>query len=804
MIVPLSTEPTWRLAAPGYLPALERAVETRLTVSNGALGTRGSLEAPTCASQPGTKIAGLFVREPLLPEVPVLASGPNWLRLRVWLDGDPLELDLGTVLDHQRTLDLRYGLMHRSWQHVTPGGGEVLLRTLRGASQATRALAFQIAEIEVTQPLYLVVDAWLEPPPTALFVAEHRGRYVQTWRTADGTQQLAVASALVMRLDAQTLEPGTSPATHLVSSAVLPPGDVLPDRLARRWEWTAVPGQRLTLTRLVVMTRCRCAEQAAAAPAHHALGLLRHARNREAPLVVAEHARAWRTRWRAADITVEGDEAMQVALRFALYHLISAANPAETHVSIGARALTGDAYLGHVFWDTDIFVLPFFTCTWPRASRALLLYRYHCLPAARAKAAHLGYRGALYAWESADTGDEVTPDAVLMPDGQVVPVLTGRLEQHISADVAYAVWQYWQATEDAGFLLQAGAEIVVETARFWASRACLEADGRYHIRGVIGPDEYHEKVDDNAYTNVMARWNLERGVEVANMLEARWPRRWAALQARLGIDDGELAQWRAVAAGLVTGLDERSGLIEQFSGFFDLEQIDLAAYTPRTAPMDVLLGRARTQRAQVLKQADVVMLLALLWECFPQTVRAANFRYYEPRTAHGSSLSPPIHALVAARLGDVTLAERYLVRTAAIDLDDTMNNAAQGIHIAAQGGLWQAVVFGFGGVRYRSDGLELDPHLPSAWQRLTFSLQWRGRWVAFEIGQQPLMVTATLRHARQGASTLVLRVRDLQHHLLSGETWRCQWNERTGRWVDLSGRPEHPLSHETPREEVAP
>jgi trehalose/maltose hydrolase-like predicted phosphorylase len=201
---------------------------------------------------------------------------------------------------------------------------------------------------------------------------------------------------------------------------------------------------------------------------------------------------------------------MQRAVRFAVYHLTSAANPEDDRVSIGARALTGDAYIGHVFWDTEIYLLPFYTAVWPEAARALLMYRFHTLPGARAKAAHFGFKGALYAWESADTGEETTPERVVGADGKLVDILTGRMEHHISADVAYAVWQYWHFTGDDDFFLRAGAEILLDTARFWASRAVTEADGKRHIRHVIGPDEYHEDVDDNAFTNVMARWNIAR------------------------------------------------------------------------------------------------------------------------------------------------------------------------------------------------------------------------------------------------------------------------------------------------------
>ena len=209
--------------------------------------------------------------------------------------------------------------------------------------------------------------------------------------------------------------------------------------------------------------------------------------------------------------------------------------PEDESVSVGARGLTGDAYFGHVFWDTEIYLLPFYTATWPDAARALLMYRYHTLSGARAKAAQSGYKGALYAWESADTGMETTPESVLDPDGRSVEILSGKMEHHISADVAYAVWQYWRATGDDDFFVRAGAEIVLETARFWASRAVPESDGRRHIRHVVGPDEYHEDVDDNAFTNMMARWNLARGLETLDTLRARWPGHAAALEERLGL-----------------------------------------------------------------------------------------------------------------------------------------------------------------------------------------------------------------------------------------------------------------------------
>jgi kojibiose phosphorylase len=215
---------------------------------------------------------------------------------------------------------------------------------------------------------------------------------------------------------------------------------------------------------------------------------------------------------------------------------------------------------------------------------------------------------------------------VLAPDGEVIRILTGEQQQHISADVAFAVWSYWEATGDERFLIGAGAAILIETARFWASRVMREDDGRYHIRGVIGPDEYHETVDDNAYTNGIAQWNLETAEKVTKLLARRWPAQWQALSCRVGLRDEEPTRWLRIARDLYTGFDERTGLFEQFQGYFGLEKIDLAAFQPRRAPMDVLLGRERTQRSKVIKQPDVVMLIYLLWDRFPADVRRIKFR----------------------------------------------------------------------------------------------------------------------------------------------------------------------------------
>ena len=747
--------PAWRLDEAGYQAAIEHDVESWFAISNGFLGVRGSLEPPTIASRPRTFIAGLFTTPPGDSAVPRLVRGPDWLRLNLSVAGQPLSLTSGQTLTHRRTLDFQRGLLISEWQQCNPVGRFVRVRTLRFASLVRRTLAVQIVRIEVEQAANITLEAWLEPVTDELSSVQV-SPMLTIWRTDNPAQYLAVANRMILGVGRRTITPNIDPTGR------------------HAWDWKAGPSQPAVFTRVVAVKRADQGDDGGAT----ALRLMYRARQTGLPRLLDAHTRAWADRWHASDVIIDGDAKAQQALRFALYHLISAVNPGDPRTSIGARALTGDAYMGHVFWDTEIFLLPFYTYTWPEAARTLLLYRWHTLPAARVKAARLGYRGALYAWESADTGEEATPQYVRGPDGRAIKVRSGAEEQHISADIAYAVWQYWQATNDVPFLLDAGAEIILETARFWASRATLEADGRYHIRGVIGPDEYHEGVDDNAYTNGLARWNIERGLEVAELFQTMGLERWSMLRQQLGITTAELVEWRDVATRLVTGLDTTSGLLEQFDGFSALEPIDLAAYTPRTAPLDVILGRARTQQSQVIKQADVVMLLALLWDRYSAEIRAANFHYYEPRCGHDSSLSPAMHALVAARLGEVELAMHYFHEAANIDLNDTMGNAAGGIHIATLGGLWQAAVFGFGGITLGADWLRCDPHLPATWHSLQFPIRWREHWVRITIQQPPLTCTVALEQGQP----LVVEIGDLRHLLSVDRSWTCRWNPSAQCW----------------------
>jgi trehalose/maltose hydrolase-like predicted phosphorylase len=445
--------------------------------------------------------------------------------------------------------------------------------------------------------------------------------------------------------------------------------------------------------------------------------------------LLAEHRETWARRWERADVRIEGDPALQLAVRFALMQLMATVAD-EDEAAVGARGMSGSAYRGHVFWDACVFVLPFLAATHPPAARAMLEYRIRRLPAALAAARRLGRQGARFPWESAADGTDVTPPSAFTRAGEHFPVLTGQLAEHIVADVAWAVAHYVDWTGDAEFLHGPGGLVLAETARYWASRVELDREGFAHIRNVMGPDEYHGPVDDSAYTNVMARWNLRR----AAALEG---------ESAAGVTDVERAQWLSIAGSLVDGYDPTTRVYEQFAGFGQLEPLIVAEVAPqRPIAADLLLGHPRVASAQVVKQADVLMLHHLVPREVAPGSLAPNLDFYEPRTAHGSTLSPGIHAALLARAGRVDEAREALGLTARIDLDDISETTAGGLHLAAMGSVWHALAYGFAGLRPVGSALRVDPRLPPGWNELEFRVSFRGTAVRVRIDAEQVHVWA--------------------------------------------------------------
>jgi trehalose/maltose hydrolase-like predicted phosphorylase len=450
--------------------------------------------------------------------------------------------------------------------------------------------------------------------------------------------------------------------------------------------------------------------------------------------LLVEHEQEWERRWQDADITITGDDASQRAIRFAMFHLLSCAAPDEA--IIGARALTGLEYAGHVFWDTEMFVLPALAGIAPDRARAAIEYRIRRLPAARREAAARGAEGARFPWESADDGADVTPRWASGPEGRSIPIRTGQYAEHINSDVAWAVHRYTTWTGDTALVEGPGRPLVIDTARYWLSRIRIAEDGTAHIDQVIGPDEYHELVDDNAYTNQLVRWHLRYA---ADLLQT----------------DGDLAtaqRYRDLADRLVDGYDAVRGRHVQFAGFDELDPTPVGELVRRPVAADVLLGRERVHASQIIKQPDVLMLHHVLPACCPAGSLVADLDHDLPRTAHGSSLSPAICASLLARVGRPDEALQWFDIAARLDLDDLTGTTRGGLHLATMGGLWQALVHGFAGIAVDDEGIHVTPHLPRRWQRVEVNVRVRGRPVHVDVSHEGATID-------DGASGLPLPVR---------------------------------------------
>jgi kojibiose phosphorylase len=719
------TDSTWQILEEQFTPEKQAHHETIFTIGNGYLGTRGAFEEFTPGENRATFVHGIFDDAPII--FTELANFPDWLEFEIWANGQHFDLHQGEVLDYRRWLDLRTGLLTRQVHWRSPQGLVMRLTFERFASLADPHL--MMVRLQVTPENG---EAEIELHAGLNGEADNEGLKHWRWQ-AQGQEQ----NTAWLELRTRTSNLGVALGMHLHLHSFGPLATQMwdvrnhPTLIGRA---ALKPHQTLTAEKVVAIAT----QRETPTPRALVLSKLNALAHPAWPVLWEKHCAAWQKTWEQCDVEIEGDDQAQLAIRFNLFQLLIAAPANDERVSIGAKTLSGYGYRGHVFWDTEIFMLPFFICTRPELARNLLSYRYHCLPGARRKASANGWRGAQYPWESAATGDEVTPTWVphFNDAKQLVRIWTGDIEIHISADVTYAIWQYVRTSGDERFLLERGAEIILETARFWAERAeWNEAKQRYEYTDVIGPDEYHDHVDNNAYTNYLARWNLNLGMQLANWLEKEHPQDGRTLFERLALTEAERQHWQQVATALYCPFDPHSKQIEQFDGYFARRDVDLAALEPRTRSVQALLGIEGANQTQVLKQPDVLMLIYLLPELFDEETRRANYAYYTPRTDHtyGSSLGPSIQAILACRMGSMEEAWEHFQRAANADLHDVRGNAGDGIHGASAGGLWQAIVFGFGGLRLTENGWCAAPRLPAHWKRLRFTVQWHGQSQTFDL-----------------------------------------------------------------------
>ena len=719
----------WTISETDFSPQHRHHQETIFTIGNGYLCTRGAFEEAYPHDRRATFIHGVFDAAPIV--VTELANAPDWLPLTIHAGGERFSLYQGQVTDFRQTLDLRQGRLSRSLRWVSPAGRRLDLIFERFASLA--------------QPHTLLLRCLVTPGFNGPleFRASLNGHVdndgLAHWHHIDQRADPATGTALLIN---RTRHSGIDCATAM--RVVTTTGQ---ETTQHYWDpenrptmavtVAAESGQPIIVDKYVSIYTSR--DLPAEAIADRALAEVQAVSSWDE--AAAANQAAWAVEWERTDVEIDGDPEAQIAIRFNLFQMLIAAPRHDDRVNIGAKTLSGFGYRGHAFWDTEIFMLPLFTYTAPHIARNLLNYRYRLLPGARAKAAANGFEGAQFPWESADTGEEVTPTWVphFKDRTQLVRIWTGDIEIHISADIAYAAYQFWRATGDDDWYAAQGAELILDTARFWASRAEWNAAAqRYEYTDVIGPDEYHDHVDNNVYTNRLAQWNLQTALAALTWLRSHAPARAAELVTQLDLTPARLAHWEEVIGHIYLPA-EPDGLIEQFQGYFQRTDIDLATLEPRTKSVQELLGIEGANKTQVLKQPDVLMLQYLLREHYADEAVRRNYAYYTPRTDHtfGSSLGPAIQAIMACEVGEPEEAYVHFIRAARADLRDVRGNAGDGIHGASAAGTWQTVVFGFGGLKLGPEGWRATPRLPRHWRSLTYRFMYRGQPVTVSLTNDP-------------------------------------------------------------------
>lgn len=731
----------WTVEETDFNPHFLAKGESTLAQGNGYMNLRCAQEESYVGQRRGAFVTGTF-NKAMDDEVTELPNLPDVTELFIAINGERFAMDRGSWGDYSRTLDLRTGEVSRRLRWTSPAGDTVELNFRRFVSLAEEHLAaFSMELTALSGPMELHIESGINS----------RATNTGSQHCVEGEKRLLKGE--VLRLCTRTGQSGIPVSVHCVQRFEPKPARAIPvmerRRFVKRYFFNLEKGETLRMEKLACYHTGRdlafaSDERPGGTEDINAVSAagdecIQAAAGKGYQALLAESAARWAEYWAANDVEIESDSPFdQLAVRFALYHLNIMIKRDDSRVGIGAKGMTGEGYKGHSFWDTEMFLLPHYLFTDPASARTLLEYRWRSLPGARRKAAENGYEGAMFPWESAWLDDgEVTPrfGAADIATGDSIPILTGILEHHITADIAWGVWLYYTATGDDGFMSRFGCELLIETARFWASR--LEwnsAAGRYEIRDVIGPDEYKEHVDNNAFTNYMAAWNLSHASETALSMERRWPDAWARLSQKydLAALAADFADKRSKLYLPSPGPD---GIVPQNDQYLGLERIDLSGYKRQQGVSTIYedYSQAQMNRIMVSKQADLVMLLRIMPGLFPPEVRRGNFLFYEARTLHDSSLSHGQHCILAAWLALEDMALDLYRHACEVDLGPNPNSSDEGIHSASMGNLWQCVVCGFAGLQWHEGALSLRSHLPGNWRRLAFRIVWRGARLLVEL-----------------------------------------------------------------------
>jgi alpha,alpha-trehalose phosphorylase len=768
--------------------------ETLFSVGNGYLGLRGNVDEGRDSFAHGTFVNGFHETWPIQHAEEAfgfarvgqtIVNAPDAKVIRLYVDDEPLLLPIADLVEYERRLDFRAGVMSRDILWRTPGGKRVQIRSRRMVSFTQRHLAvltFEVTMLDDAAPVaissqilnrqdgedeYHVRSKAMGEGTDPRKAGQMRHRVLKpqsNWgNVADGRVALGyqcTESGMTIAVAADhRLETENSYTKRIQTD----------DDLAKMtYRIDAQPGQPIVLTKLVSYHTSR------GVPSRELLDRCRRTLDRahdEGIDKQFDDQRAWLDGfWERSDVEIAGQPALQQAARWNLFQIAQASARAEG-TGIPAKGVTGSGYGGHYFWDTEVYVLPFLTYTTPRAARNALRFRYTLLDAARMRAKQLAQQGALFPWRTIN-GEEAS-----------AYYAAGTAQYHIDADISYALSQYLAATGDEDFLTREGIDILVETARMWVDLGFWrsEEDGTFHIHGVTGPDEYTTVVNDNLFTNVMARFNLRRAAQAVRELAERDGLKYQQVVKRLDLTLSEVDDWERAGRDMAIPYDEHLGVHPQDQHFLEREVWDLENTPLDKRPLLLNYHPLVIYRFQVLKQADVVLALFLQGEHFTPEEKRADFEYYDPITTGDSTLSAVVQSIIAAEVGYHDLALRYFVSSLFVDLADRHHNTSDGVHVASTGGVWSALVSGFGGFRDHGGVFRLDPRLPEPWESLTFRLTLRGTRV--RVGVFPDRVELAVEDGK--GATLVVRGQEVT--VLPGDPVSVPLD---GQGPRLEGQPE--------------
>ena len=725
--------------------------ESVFCLGNGYMGIRSAFEEPYPFQTRGTFVSGCFDRLP--GETVELPNAADVCEICLILDGEYFSMTRGEVSAYQRCLNLYTGELTRSLDWQSPGGKRYHLVFRRAGSHTdVHACGMQVEICALDHDVKVQV------------VSGINGRMTNSGAQhfSDGSKR--VLDKRFLYLDQRTIQSGII-FYHCCGSCVVGTEGEIRDfsmqrrRILETMDFGAEKGKTVRYEKLAVLyTGREMAEQG-----EQALQLLTRHMQRLVEdgydALQAKSAAYFRSFWERRDIRIRGkNDRIPLALRFAQYHLL-AMFPPDSSSSIAAKGLTGEGYKGHVFWDTEVYILPYYLFTAPEKAAQLLEYRINRMEQAAENAEKKGYRGLLFPWESAETGEEETPLFAGMDifTGNAAHVWAGIKEHHITADIAYALWLYRSAIGGWDLANKEEKLLIVGAALFWLSRSVyIEEKDRYEIRDIIGPDEYTEHVDNNAYSNYMVHDTVEKALLLLRDGGGRFVREAEHYYGETGIVEKLKSYARKLYLPLPA--DAPSGVLPQNDGFLQKKILDVTKYRSSAGKQTILKDYSRRQvdQMQVLKQPDVVMLFILLPELFETAMKWKNWEYYEPKTIHDSSLSRAVYSVAASDCGEPRKAYECFLHAMDIDMGPSPHSSDEGIHAAAMGGIWMAVVRGFAGLRILEDRLCIQPCLPEEIQEMCFQFVYRGRNIMLHLTKERLILSSS----DDGETAVRIRGRD--------------------------------------------